>query len=176
MFNFNGHLQELRANIVSIVLILSATIIGFVWISIGIYHWLSACLGAVWGPIVLGLIYFIPLIIFAFVKAFARPSVPQQQSRGDQPDLAALNVTKALESLSGRSPFFVTSAAIIAGVLATRFPALLSVFTQILVAYAEDVNARAAKDSVHASPPPTFNADKSKADKDKAVKDEYAGN
>jgi hypothetical protein len=175
MFNFNGHLQELRANIVSIVLILSATIIGFVWISIGIYHWLSACLGAVWGPIVLGLIYFIPLIIFAFVKAFARP-LPQQQSRGDQPDLAALNVTKALESLSGRSPFFVTSAAIIAGVLATRFPALLSVFTQILVAYAEDVNARAAKDSVHASPPPTFNADKSKADKDKAVKDEYAGN
>jgi len=166
MFNFNGHLQELRANIVSLVLLLSATIIGFVWISIGIYHWLSACLGAVWGPIVLGLIYFIPIIIFAFIKAFARPSVPQNQNRRDQPDIAALNVTKALESLSGRSPFFVTSAAIIAGVLATRFPALLSVFTQMLVAYAEDVNARAAKESVHASSPTNSSADS----------DEYSGN
>ena len=83
MFNFNGHLQELRANIVSIVLLLSATIIGFVWISIGIYHWLSACLGAVWGPIVLGLIFFIPIIIFAFIKAFVRSPLPQNKSPND---------------------------------------------------------------------------------------------
>ncbi|HOY24182.1 MAG TPA: hypothetical protein PK002_13600, partial [Cellvibrio sp.] len=86
MFNFNDHLQELRANIVSLVLLLSATVIGFVWISIGIYHWLSACLGAVWGPIVLGLIYFIPIIIFAFIKAFARTPVSQNQNRSDQAD------------------------------------------------------------------------------------------
>jgi type III secretory pathway component EscV len=147
MFNFNGHLQELRANIVSIVLILSATIIGFVWISIGMYHWLSACLGAVWGPIVLGLIYFIPIIIFAFIKAFVRPSLPQNQNRSDQADATVLNMSKVFESLSGRSPLLATSAVVIAGVLATRFPALLSVFTQILAAYAEDVKMRAAKES-----------------------------
>ena len=147
MFNFNGHLQELRANIVSIVLLLSATIIGFVWISIGMYHWLSACLGVVWGPIVLGFIYFVPIIIFAFIKAFARPSLPPPQRYSDQADTTALNVSKALESLSGRSPFLVASAAIIAGFLATRFPALLTVFTQILAAYAEDLNTRAAKES-----------------------------
>jgi len=147
MFNFNDHLQELRANIVSLVLLLSATVIGFVWISIGIYHWLSACLGAVWGPIVLGLIYFIPIIIFAFIKAFARTPVPQNQNRSDQADAAVLNMSKVFESLSGRSPLLATSAVVIAGVLATRFPALLSVFTQILAAYAEDVKMRAVKES-----------------------------
>ncbi len=147
MFNFNDHLQELRANIVSLVLLLSATIIGFVWISIGVYHWLSACLGAVWGPIVLGLIYFIPIIIFAFVKAFARTPVSQNQNRSDQADAAVLNMSKVFESLSGHSPLLATSAVVIAGVLATRFPALLSVFTQILAAYAEDVKMRAAKES-----------------------------
>lgn len=147
MFNFNDHLQELRANIVSLVLLLSATIIGFVWISIGIYHWLSACLGTVWGPIVLGLIYFIPIIIFAFIKAFARTPVPQNQNRSDQADATVLNMSKVFESLSGRSPLLATSAVVIAGVLATRFPTLLSVFTQILAAYAEDVKMRAAKES-----------------------------
>jgi hypothetical protein len=147
MFNFNDHLQELRANIVSLVLLLSATIIGFVWISIGIYHWLSACLGALWGPIVLGLIYFIPIIIFAFVKAFVRPVPLQNQNRHDQADAAVLNMSKVFESLSGRSPLLATSAVVVAGVLATRFPALLSVFTQVLAAYAEDVKMRAAKES-----------------------------
>jgi hypothetical protein len=147
MFNFNDHLQELRANIVSLVLLLSATIIGFVWISIGIYHWLSACLGAVWGPIVLGLIYFIPIIIFAFIKAFARTPVSQNQNRSDQEDATMINISKVFESLSGRSPLLATSAVVIAGVLATRFPSLLSVFTQILAAYAEDVKMRAAKES-----------------------------
>ncbi len=147
MFNFNDHLQELRANIVSLVLLLSATIIGFVWISIGIYHWLSACLGAVWGPIVLGLMYFIPIIIFAFIKAFARAPLPQHQTRHDQADATALNIAKVFESLSGRSPLLATSAVVVAGVLATRFPSLLSVFTQILAAYAEDVKVRAAKES-----------------------------
>jgi hypothetical protein len=163
MFNFNGHLQELRANIVSIVLILSATIIGFVWISIGMYHWLSACLGAVWGPIVLGLIYFIPIIIFAFIKAFVRPSLPQNQNRSDQADATVLNMSKVFESLSGRSPLLATSAVVIAGVLATRFPSLLSVFTQILAAYAEDVKMRAAKESYKQESAqqatPTSNAD-----------------
>ncbi len=145
MFNFNDHLQELRANIMSLVLLLSATIIGFVWISIGIYHWLSTCLGAVWGPIVLGLICFIPIIIFAFIKAFARTPLPQ--NRSEQADATVLNMSKVFESLSGRSPFLVASAAIIAGFLATRFPALLTVFTQILAAYAEDIKTRAAKES-----------------------------
>ena len=162
MFNFNDRLQELRTNIASLVLLLSATIIGFVWISIGIYHWLSLCLGAVWGPIVLGLIYFIPIIIFAFIKAFARPALPQAPSRNDQADAAVVNMSKAFQSLSGRSPFLAASAAIVGGVLATRFPALLTVFTQVLAAYAEDAKMRTAKESAYAAQQTTASVDISK--------------
>jgi len=146
MFNFSDHLQELRSTLIGLVLILAATIIGFVWISIGIYFWLSATLGSVWGPIVLGLIYFLPIVIFALAKAF-RPSVPVAPPRQDNADLAALNLTKVIENLSGRSPLWVASAAILAGFLATRFPALLSVFMQLISVYAEDVAKRATKTS-----------------------------
>lgn len=149
MFNFNDRLQELRSTIIGIVLLSGATIIGFVWVSIGIYQWLSECLGAVWGPILLGLIYFLPIVIFAFIKAFIRPPVPAAPARSEPADVAALNATKIFENLSGRSPFVVASAAILAGFLATRFPALLSVFMQVLTVYAEDVKLRAAKTSAN---------------------------
>lgn len=147
MFNFNDRLSGLRSTIIGLVLLLAATIIGFVWISIGVYHWLTLCLGAVWGPIVLGLLYFLPIVIFAFAKAFARPSPPPALPSSEPTDASALYMSKAFENLSGRSPFFVVSAAIIAGFIATRFPSLLSVFTQILAAYGEDVKAKAAQAS-----------------------------
>jgi len=150
MFNFSDHLQELRSTLIGLVLILAATIIGFVWISIGIYFWLSAQLGAVWGPIVLGLIYFLPIVIFALAKAF-RPPVPVAPPRHDNADLAALNLSKLIENLSGRSPLWVASAAVLAGFLATRFPSLLSVFTQLISVYAEDVATRATKASADAA-------------------------
>ena len=147
MFNFNDQLQELRSTIIGLALLLGATIIGFVWISIGIYQWLTSCVGAVWGPIVLGLVYFLPIIIFAFMKAFVRPPAPKTPAYGDHVDTTVLNISKVFENLSGRSPFLVASAVIIAGFLATRFPALLTVFTQILAAYAEDLKTREAKRS-----------------------------
>jgi hypothetical protein len=153
MFNFNDRLQELRSTIIGLVLLSAATIIGFVWISIGVYHWLSACLGFVWGPIVLGLIYFLPIVIFAFIKAFVRQPAPAVPAHNEHADIAALNVTKVFENLSGRSPLLMASAAILAGFLATRFPALLSVFMQILAVYTEDVKTRAAKAATDYSDP-----------------------
>lgn len=144
MFNFNDRLQELRSTIIGIALLSASTIIGFVWISIGLYQLFSAWLGSVWGPILLGLIYFLPIVIFAFIKAFVRQPEPVATSRSEPADIAALNVTKVFENLSDRSPFVVASAAILAGFLATRFPALLTVFMQILAVYADDVKRRAA--------------------------------
>ena len=154
MFNFNDRLQELRSTIIGIALLSASTIIGFVWISIGLYQLFSAWLGAVWGPILLGLIYFLPIVVFAFIKAFIRPPVPVVSTRSEPADIAALNATKIFENLSGRSPFVVASAAILAGFLATRFPSLLTVFMQILAVYADDVKARATKASATQSESP----------------------
>lgn len=145
MFNFSGQLQELRSTIIGLVLLLGATIIGFVWVSIGLNHWLSTQLGSVWGPIVLGLIYFLPIIVFAFIKAFIRPSKPPLSPRTEAADLAAANMTAVVENLSGLSPFAVAVAVLVASFLASRFPGLLATFMQLLTAYADDVKNRAAK-------------------------------
>lgn len=144
MFNFSGHLQELRATIIGLVLLLGATIIGFVWISIGINYWLSEHLGSVWGPIVLGLIYFLPITIFAFIKAFIQPKPPLPAHK-ETVDIATVNIAAVVENLSGHSPFATGIAVVIASFLATRFPSLLTVFMQMLTAYADDVKNRAAK-------------------------------
>ncbi|MES2826031.1 MAG: hypothetical protein V4732_20695 [Pseudomonadota bacterium] len=147
MFNFSDQLQELRSLIIGLVLLLATTIIGLIWISVGFYHGLSIYLGPTWGPIVLGVIFFVPMLIFTFVKAFSRNPQPSQQLIVPNTDMAALNFSKVIESLSGQSPFFVASIAIIGGVLATRFPALLSVFMQVLTAYSEDSKARSTKNA-----------------------------
>ena len=141
MFNFSDHLQELRSTLVGLVLILAATIIGFVWISLGIYFWLSSFLGNIWGPLVLGLIYFVPIIVFAFAKAFARPAEIAVKSPYEQ-DLSLQAFSKTFENLSNRSPFVIIAAAAVAGFLATRFPSLLSLFNQLLSAYSEEVKKR----------------------------------
>ena len=140
MFNFSDHLQELRSTVVGLVLILAATIIGFVWISVGIYFWLSSMLGNVWGPLVLGLIYFVPIIAFALSKAFARPETTKVQQPREQ-DLNLQAFSKTFENLSNRSPIVIIAAAAVAGFLATRFPSLLSLFNQLLAASSEAVKA-----------------------------------
>lgn len=141
MFNFSDHLQELRSTLVGFVLILAATIIGFVWISLGIYFWLSAVLGNMWGCLVLGLIYFVPIIVFALSKAFARPVAVPMKPLGDQ-DLNLQAFSKTFENLSNLSPFVIIAAAAVAGFLATRVPSLLSLFNQLLAAYSEEVKKR----------------------------------
>jgi len=151
MFNFNGHLQELRSTMLSLMLLFSATLIGVVWVSVGLYHWLANCLGAVWGPILLGALFFLPIIIFALVNLFQSPPQSQPSAGLSVADMSVVNMSNIFESLSGRSPFLVAAAAIIAGFLASRFPALLSVFSQIVAAYAEDVKSRTAKDATEHS-------------------------
>jgi hypothetical protein len=141
MFNVSDHLQELRSTLVGLVLILAATIIGFVWISIGIYFWLSSMLGNVWAPLVLGLIYFVPIIVFAFSKAFARPNTNPAQPPREQ-DLSLQAFSKTFENLSNRSPLVIIASVAVAGFLATRFPSLLSLFNQLLAAYSEEVKTR----------------------------------
>jgi len=141
MFNFSDHLQELRSTLVGLVLILAATIIGFVWLSVGIYFWLSSMLGNIWGPLVLGLIYFIPIIAFALSKAFAKPETTKAQQPREQ-DLNLQAFSKTFENLSNRSPIVVIAAAAVAGFLATRFPSLLTLFNQLMAASSEAVKTQ----------------------------------
>lgn len=147
MLNFNSQLQEIRSSIIGIILIVVMALIGLTWISIGINSYLTSLLGPVWGPITLGAICFIPIIIFVLLKSSSKKeeAPPQQPAYGNPYDPMALNIPKIIESLHGQPPLFVTIVTVIAGFLATRFPSLLVIFTQIVTAYTDDLKARVAK-------------------------------
>ena len=147
MFNFSSQLQNLRSSIIGIVLIVAMAVIGLTWISIGIHSYFTSLVGPVWGPIVLGGLFFLPIVIFALVRSMDKNDARAQTPSYANPfnDAVGLNIPKLIESLSGHSPFFVTVVAITAGFLATRFPALLVVFSQVITAYADDYKIRTAR-------------------------------
>lgn len=152
MFNINNQLRELRASLMGIGFVLVMAIIGMVWISVGVCAWLSSRLGVVWGPIVLGLVFFLPIIVFALVRTFGggQPVQPSHPYADDP----AVAIARLAESMPGASPFWVAVIAIVGGVLAARFPGLLGLILQLLTAYSEDMKSRAAARAAEQSAPP----------------------
>jgi len=146
MFNIDNHLKELRSSIVGIGLVIVTAALGLIWISIGLYAFLSARLGPVWGPILLGVFFLLPLLGAAVARLFtAKPALVQPQMMTGQTDDAILGIAKLTESLAGQSPFVATSVAVIAGVIAARFPSLLTLFVQLANAWVADMKLRAAQ-------------------------------
>jgi hypothetical protein len=150
MFNFTRQLKELRSSIIGLVLLLATAVIGLIWLSIGLYSALTAWIGPVWAPLALGGICFLPLVVFWIVHLFADKDHDEERTvqaayNSAYADSSVMSISRIIESLSGKSPFLATAAAIIAGFLATRFPALLTIFAQIVQAYAEDAQRRAAQ-------------------------------
>jgi hypothetical protein len=146
MFNISNQLKEIRSSIVGIGLVVVTAALGLIWISIGLYAFLSAKLGPVWGPILLGTFFLLPLLGAAVARLFADKPVPAQpQAMAGQTDDAILGIAKLTENLSGQSPFVATSVAILAGVIAARFPSLLTLFLQLANAWVADLKLRAAR-------------------------------
>lgn len=147
MFNFSDKFQEFRSNMVGVVLLLGCTIMGSVWIGVGLSRLLSAYLGEIWGPIVLGLLCFVPVVIFALVKAFSRDSAPApaRVNLGEFGEPSIASMAGLFEKVSGQSPLLGVVAAVAAAFIIKRFPGILPLFAQLLTAYMDDINMRAAK-------------------------------
>jgi glucan phosphoethanolaminetransferase (alkaline phosphatase superfamily) len=143
MFNFSNQVQELRSAIIGLVMLLATTLLGIVWITIGVHAALLQWLGSIWAPIVLGALCFLPIIIFALIKTFSHASqMPSNATAFDALDPRVRSLSSVLSGLSQKSPFVVAVAAAVAGFLASRFPSLLLLFTQVLDAYLKDTNAK----------------------------------
>jgi len=140
MFNFSKQLNEIKSSIIGLVMLVATAIIGLIWISIALYSFLSTTLGPVWGPLSLGGLCLLPLLIFILSQALNKKDA--RSAEAIHTDTAIHSISKIIEVLSARSPFLASIAAIIAGFMATRFPSLLLIFTQIISAYAEDIKRR----------------------------------
>jgi hypothetical protein len=127
MLNFTRGFEALKDSIIGVVLLLALAIIGLIWLSIGIYSWLVSLMGPVFGPLALGGLCLLPLVIYVINQSFKRPARPESLT----PEAASvLHIAKIIESLSSRSPLLGTAAAIAAGFLA--------LLAQILAAWAQD--------------------------------------
>ena len=141
MFDLDHRLKDLRASIVGSVFVGATAVMGMVWISLGLYSYLSRELGPVWGPLVLGLICFVPLIWFALAKTFARPApIPPTQGPLEANLVARLLEHKMVENAGGTSPLIIALVAVAAGFIASRFPGALATLSQVLAAYSQEAN------------------------------------
>jgi hypothetical protein len=148
MFNFSEALSELRDSMISVVLLVAAAIIGLAWMSIGLFNALSLWLGPIWGPIMLGAAMTLPLLVYVIFRLSRAKSQKQnlsflkQQTHSAYEQSSVLHISRIIEGLSTTSPLMATLGAIGAGFLATRFPALLQVVSEVITAWADDVKRK----------------------------------
>lgn len=140
MFNFSNQLENLKSSIVGLVLLLASAIIGLIWISIGIFSLAVKLLGDLWGPLALGGLFLLPIVIYLGVKALPQNKEKRRQSLIDEAFSKSTvgSISNLIDSLSGTSPILATVAAIVAGFMATRFPQYLPMFSQIVSALGEE--------------------------------------
>ena len=69
MFNFSNQIDALKSFIIGLTLILACTILGIIWISIGLYQLVAKTIGPMWGPIVLGALFLLPIAVYFINRA-----------------------------------------------------------------------------------------------------------
>ncbi len=140
MFNFSHQIENFKSSLIGLVLLLASAIIGLIWVSIGIYSLAVKLLGVLWGPLALGGLFLLPIIIYLIVKAMPHNKEKRRQSLIDEAFSKSTvgSISNLIDSLSSTSPVLATVAAIVAGFMATRFPQYLPMFSQIVSSLGEE--------------------------------------
>ena len=142
MFDIHNRIDSIRASVIGLVLIVACTILGLIWISVGLYSFLSLKLGAVWGPVALGGVLFLPMLIWLVIQAVSPRDKRSKQQRAFEAAFANSSVgsiSRMIESMSAHSPFLATGVAVIGGFLASRFPQFLAMFAELVTAYGDEM-------------------------------------
>ncbi len=154
MFNFSHQIDSIKAMIVGLTLILATAIIGLIWISFGIYNAAVATLGSIWGPVALGGVFLLPLIIYIIVKVLNPKDKRSKQQRMYDTAFANTSVgsiSRMIETMSMHSPFMAAIVAVLGGFIASRFPQFLQIFSELVTAYGDELSrhkVRKAEDQV----------------------------
>lgn len=118
------------------VLALGACVVGLVWLSICAVDIVSTSMGRVSATALVGGLFCLPLVLMLIMKtskqhkdhgaqAFAPPHHP---SVDDQ----LMQLTRITEKFVDRSPLVAVAIAALAGIIAVRFPAALSLLIQVI--------------------------------------------
>ena len=150
MFNINHRIDSIKSSLIGLVLVLASTILGLIWISVGLYNFLSEKLGSLWGPVALGGLLFVPLLVYGVVKAMAPRDRRSKQQRMFDEAFASSSVgsiSRMIETMTPHSPFLAAGVAAVAGFVATRFPQFMSMFAELVTALGDELSRRKTQKS-----------------------------
>ncbi|MBW8882038.1 MAG: hypothetical protein JF615_11665 [Asticcacaulis sp.] len=143
MFNISQHIEALKQSLIGYLLMLAAAVIGLIWISFGIYNWAVAMLGNIWGPLAIGALFIVPIVIYVLAKKLMPEDKRSKQQRMIDEAFAASPVgalSRMIETMSGHSPFLAAITAVIGGFVAAKFPQFLSVMSELVVAFGDELS------------------------------------
>lgn len=114
----------------SYVLALAGAVMGLVWLSIWGVGFLSATIGETYAALIVALIYLAPLLIFFILKSVRQ--IDARAHEQDESHEALAQISLAARNLAEKSPLTALAVAALAGVLAVRFPAALTLLLQVV--------------------------------------------
>jgi hypothetical protein len=170
MFNFGHKFDEIKSSVIGFVLMIACAIIGLIWISVALYNLLSTLIGPLWGPVALGGLFLLPIVIYGIVRLAAPKDKRSKQQKMFDAAFANTSVgsiSRMIEAMSPHSPLLAAAVATIGGFVATRFPQFLSMFSELVGALGDELTrhkarkaddatrrAEAYEESGRAPPPP----------------------
>jgi fructose-specific phosphotransferase system IIC component len=116
------------------LLILASAVLGMVWLSIALARMLGAAeLDPALAALCIAALCLAPLGVFYLVRALRSTSEPAErhQALAAQPEGFA-EISRFAEDMAGKSPLTAVAVAMLAGLLAARFPSALSLLAQIV--------------------------------------------
>jgi len=144
---FSKEINSIKSSLIGLVLILATAIIGLGWIGFGLYSLFVLYLGTVLGPIALGGLFLLPIIIFFVVKALPHNAAKRKQQAYNEAfaNSSVGAISRMVDSMSGHSPVAASIVAILGGLLASRFPQFLPVLAEIVAALSDELARRKEK-------------------------------
>jgi hypothetical protein len=141
---FSKEINSIKSSLIGLVLILATAIIGLGWIGFGLYTLFVLYLGPIWGPIALGGLFLLPIIIFFAIKAMPHNAAKRRQQAYNEAfaNSSVGAISRMVDAMSGHSPVAATIVAILGGFLASRFPQFLPMLAEIVGALGDELARR----------------------------------
>ncbi len=141
---FSKEINSIKSSLIGLVLILATAIMGLGWIGFGLYSLFVLYLGAVLGPIALGGLFLLPIIIFFVAKALPHNVQKRKQQAYNEAfaNSTVGAISRMVDAMSGHSPVAATVVAVLGGFLASRFPQFLPMLAEVVGALGEELSRR----------------------------------
>ncbi len=141
---FSKEINSIKSSLIGLVLILATAIMGLGWIGFGLYSLFVLYFGAVLGPIALGGIFLLPIIIFFAAKALPQNTAKRKQQAYNEAfaNSSVGAISRMVDAMSGHSPIAATVVAVMGGFLASRFPQFLPMLAEVVGALGEELARR----------------------------------